>query len=325
MKRWSRNKVKVKLWTLLVRYSRKTGAYLFLYKSYWHYLIKGRSTNCDKSTIYYTTRPNPGAGIGHQMANWNAGYWWAKQFGLKFSHFPFSSKKWDEFLGFGEGEITVDELRSKGYLIRKLPLFSESKQKELDLQRDIISSYTGKKIVFLAEQDQGYKNQYDVMEEMQRKFYSASARKNDNLIYENKHFNIALHIRRGDIMSYSKNPNLVGRKLGNDYYINVLNQVLARFCREKETHIYLFSQGNPEDFPEFNKFKNLHWCLDMSAQQSFLHMVYADLLITSKSSFSYKPALINKGIKFCPMDFWHGYPDKEDWILCDINGKLLIQ
>ena len=60
----------------------------------------------------------------------------------------------------------------------------------------------------------------------------------------------------------------------------------------------------------------------MSAQDSFLHMVYADLLITSKSSFSYKPALLSNGIKVCPKYFWHGYPDTEDWILCDNNGNL---
>lgn len=58
----------------------------------------------------------------------------------------------------------------------------------------------------------------------------------------------------------------------------------------------------------------------MDAQTSFLHLVYANLLITSKSSFSYKPALLNNGIKICPRNFWHGYPDSKDWILCDNNG-----
>lgn len=55
----------------------------------------------------------------------------------------------------------------------------------------------------------------------------------------------------------------------------------------------------------------------MNSQDSFLHMVYADCLITSKSSFSYKPALLNKGIKVCPKDFWHGYPNTKDWLLID--------
>jgi hypothetical protein len=48
----------------------------------------------------------------------------------------------------------------------------------------------------------------------------------------------------------------------------------------------------------------------------------ADLLITSKSSFSYKPALLSKGLKVCPKDFWHGYPDTSDWILVDEKGSF---
>ena len=90
----------------------------------------------------------------------------------------------------------------------------------------------------------------------------------------------------------------------------------------KEKHIYFFSQGIPEDYPEFKVFENLHWCLDMNAQESFLHMVYADLLITSKSSFSYKPALLSKGIKVCPTNFWHSYPKTHDWILFDDEGQV---
>jgi len=62
----------------------------------------------------------------------------------------------------------------------------------------------------------------------------------------------------------------------------------------------------------------------MNAQDSFLHLVYADLLITSKSSFSYKPALLNNGIKICPKNFWHGYPNNKKWILCDNNGNFDI-
>jgi hypothetical protein len=60
----------------------------------------------------------------------------------------------------------------------------------------------------------------------------------------------------------------------------------------------------------------------MSANESFLHMVHADCLITSKSSFSYKPALLSNGIKICPKKFWHGYPNSSDWILVDENGNF---
>ncbi|WP_289037004.1 hypothetical protein [uncultured Zobellia sp.] len=282
-----------------------------------------RKTNgSTPKTAYFSARPNPGAGIGHQMANWIAGYWWAKQFNLKFAHIPFSTDKWDTFLGFGEQEITVADLVSKGVKKRKLPLFDEGKPDQIALIKRIIESYSGKNMVFVCEQDQFYRDQFGVAGDIQKKFYGAAARKNDQLIYDKTYFNIAIHVRRGDIMTDPNNPNLQMRYLANDYFEKVLTQVLEMVETEKPKHIYFFSQGAPNDYPEFAKFDNLHWCLDMGAQESFLHMVYADVLITSKSSFSYKPALLNKNIKVCPKKFWHGYPNTKDWVMVDNKGQL---
>ncbi len=322
MRKVTYSKVKRKIWTKIVCHTYNTQIYPYIYKSYWHYLLFNKK-NTNNNTCYYAARPNPGAGIGHQIANWIAGFWYARQFGLHFAYLPFSTRRWDEFLGFGEGETEVEELKRKGYKIRKLPLFDENNSKEVELNRKIIQSYANKKVVFIAEQNQFYKAQYGVMDDLKRKFYSAPARKNDHLIYLKDNFNIAIHVRRGDIMADPNNPNLVMRYLSNDYFEKVLQQVVDYIHTPKPVHIYFFSQGKPEDYPEFAAFPNLHWCLDMNAQDSFLHFVYADLLITSKSSFSYKPALLNNGIKVCPKNFWHGYPDSKDWILCENDGTLI--
>ena len=67
-------------------------------------------------------------------------------------------------------------------------------------------------------------------------------------------------------------------------------------------------------------FKNIKFCHNLNQYKTFLHFVYADLLITSKSSFSYKAALISKGIKVSPKNFWHGYPKNDKkWYLTN-NG-----
>jgi len=297
-----------------------------IYPSYWHYKFHKLPDKVDTSNFYFAACPNPGAGIGHQMANWIAGYWYAKQFGLKFAHMGFSTNKWEQFLGLGEGEVTVSELKCKGWKVRKIPLFKESQPETVQLVKQIMSSYSGKKVVFIAEQDQYYKDQYGVMEDLKKKFYSALARKNDHLIYSKEHLNIAIHVRRGDIMTDANNPNLVIRILSNDYFEKVLSLVHAHFSefQNKPIHIYFFSQGKPKDYPEFAMYSNLHWCLDMNAQDSFLHMVYADVLITSKSGFSYAPALLNKGIKVCPINFWHGYPKTKDWIMVDNEGTINV-
>jgi len=296
-----------------------------IYKSYWHYRFSNEN-RITKNVNYYAAKPNLGAGIGHQMANWIAGYWFAQQFGLSFAHIPFSDPKWDDFLGFSQDEITVSELLNIGYKKVHLPLFDESNEDEIALQKKIIASYSNQKVVFIAEQDQGYCNQFGVMQAIKQKFQTAPVRKNDPLIYDGQFFNIAIHVRRGDIVigQENQNPNLLMRWQGNDYFETVLHNVVENLKTNKPIAIYLFSQGGINDFPEFQQFENLHFCLDMNVQDSFLHLVKADLLITSKSSFSYKPALLSNGIKVCPKDFWHGYPDTDDWILVENDGSFEV-
>lgn len=299
---------------------------IYVYPSYWHYIRYGCIDNPDASNFYIAARPNPGAGIGHQIANWIAGKWWSNQFRIAFAHISFSTPKWERFLGFGEGEKTIYELKNEGWKIRRIPMFYEDKPETISLIHKIMSSYSGEKIIFLCEQDQFYREQYGVMSDIQRKFYNSPARKDDILVYDRKNLNVAIHVRRGDIMDVS-NPNLRMRYLSNDYFEKVLSQVYCYLTKSQNRpiHIYFFSQGRPEDYPEFARYANLHWCLDMNAQESFLHMTFADVLITSKSSFSYKPALLNRGIKVCPKDFWHGYPDSKDWIMVDNDGNVLFK
>ena len=303
---------------------RNTKVYKYCYGSYWQSLVS-HSTSDSTSDFYFAARPNPGAGIGHQMANWIAGYWFARQFKLKFAHIPFSSEKWESFLGFYQGEPTINQLKNKGYKIVRIQKFDEDNSVECQRIQDIIRSYSGKKVVFLAEQDQFYRDQYGVMEDIKSKFYSAPARKQDKLIYQEDNFNVAIHVRRGDIMEHFEyaGENVTMRFQSNQYFMQALKTALDYLKDKDNIHIYLFSQGKKEDYPEFSTIPNLHFCLDMGAQESFLHMVYADALITSKSSFSYKPALLNRGIKFCPADFWHGYPKRDDWILLDAEGNIM--
>ena len=260
-----------------------------------------------------------------------AGYHLAQLFGLKFAHIPFTTQaqpyeasKWDAILGFGDGEVTFKELKRQGRKVVRLPRFHLDKTEEVDVIRRIIASYSDQKVVFLCEQDQFYRELNTLIPDLQRKFYAAAARKEDHLEYDSANYNIAIHVRRGDIMADPTNKNLAMRYLSNDYFEKVLTQVVehVKQTTDKPLHIWFFSQGKPEDYPEFAHFENLHWCMDMKAMPSFLHMVYADLLITSKSSFSYKPALLSRGIKVCPENFWHGYPNSPDWVMVDNDGNV---
>lgn len=318
-------KIRTKLWHYLVNNTRHTWIYPFIYSSYWHLLFHNDQTIVNNS-CYYAARPNPGAGIGHQLANWIAGYWYAQKFGLKFAHIPFSTQKWEDFLGFGEHEAKVKNLINEGFKTIKLPLFNEDNESEVELIKSIIRSYSGKKIVFIAEQDQGYRNQFGVMTDIRHKFNQTASRNDDKISYDHTHFNIAVHVRRtviiGEKLILENDAARAMRWLSNDYYEKVLKQVLENIHVSKPIDIYLFSTGKAEEFAEFSKYGNVHFCSDMNEYSSFLHLVRADLLITSKSSFSYKPALLSDGIKISPRTFWHGYPETKNWILVENDGSF---
>ncbi|MGQ7945110.1 hypothetical protein [Flavobacterium sp. WC2509] len=299
---------------------------LLIYGSYWNYWINGSKSRAVNTSSYYAARPNLGAGIGHQMANWIAGYWYAKQFGLQFAHMPFSNQKWDDFLGFGEGEPKITDLVAKGYKKVKLPLFNEFNEAEVNLQKKIIASYSNQKVVFVAEQDQGYKDQYGVIDSIKDKFNNSPARLGEKIIYESSRFNIAVHVRRTVIIDnkviLEDEAARAMRWLSNDYYEKVLKQVVENLSIAKPISVYIFSTGKPDEFAEFAKYGDVHFCSDMDEYATFLHLIRADLLITSKSSFSYKPALINNAIKVCPRNFWHSYPKSKDWILVENDGSF---
>jgi len=306
-----------------VRRLRHHSIYPWLYPSHWHGKYRG-GADTGAPANYLAAIPHPGAGIGHQLANWIAGYWFARQFGLRFAHWPFASPAWDSFLGLGEGEPRVADLAEQGYRKRRLPLFDEDNAVEVANIRRIIRSYAGTKTVFVMEQDQFYAAQHGVAADLRRKFHGSPQRHSDELVFDPDAFNIAVHVRRGDVSleAAASNPNLALRWQSESYFETALEGVLDVIGRDRKVRIYLFSQGEPEDFASFARFPDLRLCLDMDARASFLHMCFANLLITSKSSFSYKPALLSGGIKVVPGAFWHGYPDSSDWIMADDEGNF---
>jgi hypothetical protein len=114
--------------------------------------------------------------------------------------------------------------------------------------------------------------------------------------------NISVHLRRGEIIK--------GGRFG-DRYIEA-DQAAAKVMRALETWpntdrrprvLHIHSEGKPADFEPFLKLGAvLH--LDDDAFTTFHHLVSADVLFTTKSSFSYLAAILSKGTCFYE-PFWH--------------------
>ena len=317
-------KLKTRIHRNLIINSKGKIWYYWLYDSYWHYRFF-ETCNDNNCIQYITARPNPGAGIGHQIANWLAGYNLASYYNLQYAIFPFSdlnsplkANEWDVFLGLNREEVTTEELLNSGYKKVLLPRINFYSEDERELLNNIIASYKGKKVVFLAEMDQYAGEELKCLEFMREKYWSAPARENDRLLFDEKKFSVAVHIRRGDIVQVGKkqNDNLTIRWLDTDYYVQKLERYLKKYAGNKEYEIYIFSQSDLEEIERFQKFENVKFCNHMNAIDSFLHMVNADMLVMSRSGMSYQAAKLNrKGIIIYPNDFWREPVEDERWVV----------
>jgi hypothetical protein len=131
--------------------------------------------------------------------------------------------------------------------------------------------------------------------------------KNKNY-YNNNKFNIAIHIRRDNPHDNGNAGERVTTP--NKHYLNVMSLIREKH-RGKDIMFHIYSQGVPSSFVEFiNDDTQLY--INDNLFSTFMGMVAADCLVTSKSSLSYVAALISDG-EIYYTKFWHG--PKKDWII----------
>jgi len=123
--------------------------------------------------------------------------------------------------------------------------------------------------------------------------------------YKNDKFNIALHIRRGDVqLDYNG-----GRYTSNEFYLTQM-QYLSENYVDKDILFHIYSEGVKEEFACFKTHNSvLH--LNEDVKTTFLGLIASDVLVQSKSSFSYVAGLLTNGIVY-HIPFWH--PPMSKWI-----------
>ncbi len=293
-----------------------------LYPSYRHIKHKP-SEGFNESENYMTEEPTRTSGFGHGLGSWRAGYINSCVFDLPYAYHPMVNEKWDKALGLGEGERSVDELLKAGYKKVLLPYYVPGEKDSYEIIKKIIDSYKDEKVIFFNGPDQrsgGYPEEPG-NEFIRKKFYSSSARKNDKTPYKDGKINVAVHVRRGDVKESvdAGETHLLGYWLDDSYYIGLLDLISGmndKIC------FYLFSEGDREDFRAFEKYGDrISFYLNESAQDTFINMCRADLLLIAPSSFSREAGNINKNLKIAS-DKQKGYPDNGQWIIADKNGKL---
>jgi len=128
--------------------------------------------------------------------------------------------------------------------------------------------------------------------------------------------NIALHIRRGDLLPGRQFSDLSSRMLPDTWYLEILNTLSG--VSLKEIAIHIFSEGKDGQYHSENgipfswktHFQNtpyeIHEHIDSDFMSTFHHLLNVDILIGSKSGMSHLAGMLGRHIKIMPK-MWHSY------------------
>jgi len=122
---------------------------------------------------------------------------------------------------------------------------------------------------------------------------------------------VAVHIRRGDV----KADNQM-RYIPNSYYVDVITKIKHI---SQEAEIFIFSESHSSE--SFDVFRQLGCKLFLDADLEFTwkEMIFADVLVMSKGSFSYVPAIYNSNFViyypawYTKLAHWHHTNASETW------------
>ena len=128
-------------------------------------------------------------------------------------------------------------------------------------------------------------------------FYTSKVRRMLQTYYYNSpkpqlKIGVAIHIRRGDVDQSSG-----WRFTSNETYMNCISAIEAQY---PHLNIHIYSEGHPDDFTGLRA--TLY--LNTDIQETFHSLVCAQVLVMSKSTFSYTSAILNDNIVYY-MDFCH--------------------
>lgn len=124
---------------------------------------------------------------------------------------------------------------------------------------------------------------------------------------------IRIHVRRGDVRP--GDAQTAHRFTANHQIVPAIEAII-RVARTlgREFKAYLYSQGEPGEFAEFQRVAGLELRLNLPALETFRELVDADVLLMARSDFSHLAAMYGRGVKIC--DPRHRTP-LSDWLRID--------
>ena len=277
----------------------------------------------DRAKDCYITCTGRTDGVGAQINAILSTILFSRAAGIRYVHTPLSVldhtpnhisdwvPKWERFFGLGVGELAPSEVGSANVMPVELDSAELWKKKPNTL-------YVVSDCWDFAD---CYPDLYSLIaDDLKQKYYAIS--KDSYLIPKEKDvFQVAVHVRRGDVTNYDypSGFNHKARYTDNAFLMKVLgnvSEVLSSLRIPAQWSLY--SQGDVDDFEEFKRL-GIDCYINSCPFSTFHSLVSADVLVMSKSSFSYVAGLLSSGVKI--YEPWWRQPLK-DWIVIGKDGRL---
>jgi hypothetical protein len=267
---------------------------------------------------FLTALPHPFCGIGHGFAEWHTAFQWAPKLGLEFVNTPMK-EGWGTFLGVeAVAPCYRDIVSSVHPRIVRVPYVAWSWGREaLPTIREFVKSVRSPDpLLFVLADAQNAYDHTPGAGALQDIFEMRGERAGMPRHALSGCFNVAVHLRRGDVatMSAAKLSNWRDRFVDEVWFVSVMEALLCALRGELRAHFHIYSQGKPEDFPVLRARTDATFYLDSDERETLFNMAGADALIMSPSGFSYLAALLNPNLKIARAPWWHAIPDTAGWI-----------
>ena len=126
-----------------------------------------------------------------------------------------------------------------------------------------------------------------------------------------------MHVRRPN----EEDDRVEGTNTPNEIYLRIIDH-LRKTYELQHPLFHIYSQGEESSFKEVFNMSDIVLHLNKPIEVTFPSFVFADILVTSQSSFSYAAALISDHLIYY-MPFWHPPLPLPNWIILDSKNSII--
>jgi hypothetical protein len=246
----------------------------------------------------------------------------AERAGLQYVHTPFRQMdgtppeevaRWEAFFNLGDGEVRVDDSGMAGRAVVSLPSPAH-----------LPFFFSRHDTLFVTRHCHDYANRHPdeylrVVSRFREKYATGS--RGTMTHHTPSALNVAVHVRRGDV---TRDGPYADRYTPDSYLRAVIASVQAAAAHAGTTAaLRLYSDGRPEEFAGLSDL-GLEDHVEDDPFTTFHNLATADVLVMSKSTFSYVAALLSRGVviyeSFSRTSFNHR--PLSSWLMAGEDGTL---